>query len=462
MVDMRTICTLEIQPKIASALKIAGGQGLPHMDPSDSDAFGSAVAWMSASADADGLSLLAVGAARDISGADESESMPWRVGSVYIFQVSRHSTHSYTRPPAAPLQLASSADTQVLRRVYASACGIGATNGDAFGFALASVGDVNGNGVNDLAIGIPYRSSSIYQHADAGAVCIVSFDAGLEVVSSLVLDLEMLGAAETPAVRRLQQHSSQFGCALAAIGDLNGDGVPDLAASACGVDDGAGAVVVLLLSPAAEVLAVHVLSASAPVGGGSLALPHLFVQSGSDGRLGFGTCLTGVGDLDADGRPELVVSVSALDGFVVAHLAANGTLRHVQPLMYTNGSVVRLSARAISALADVNSDSIPDLLVGGFGTARILTLQHQGQVADEQPLQTGPDAVFAGLDVGEGTYFGNALALSRDMNGDYTIDLAVGAYGQTNSFQGSVYVINLRPGVGTLMKTSSAAIDAPD
>ena len=79
MVDMRTICTLEIQPKIASALKIAGGQGLPHMDPSDSDAFGSAVAWMSASADADGLSLLAVGAARDISGADESESMPWRV-----------------------------------------------------------------------------------------------------------------------------------------------------------------------------------------------------------------------------------------------------------------------------------------------------------------------------------------------------------------------------------------------
>ena len=42
-------------------------------------------------------------------------------------------------------------------------------------------------------------------------------------------------------------------------GDVNGDGVPDMAASACGVDDGAGAVLILHLSATGQVECVLLL-----------------------------------------------------------------------------------------------------------------------------------------------------------------------------------------------------------
>jgi hypothetical protein len=360
------------------------------------------------------------------------------------------------------MTMTSPANTELLLRLYSNtACGLEATSGDAFGFSLTSLGDLNGDGVHELAIGIPYRRSPIYQFADAGAVCIVSFGmahTALHVESSSVITLDSMGAAETPALQKLQQSQSLFGCAVASVGDLNQDGVCDLAASACGVDDSAGAVLILLLSAAGDVISVHVLSPSTEGGEGSFfAVPRLFLPRGDTRLLGFGTALSAVGDLDLDGVTELVMSVSSQHGLVIAHLEQNGTLRSAQPMRYANQTVVRVVARALSALSDISGDSIPDLAVGGFGKVSILMMQAHGRVAGEEALHVGADALFQGLDeldVGEGTYFGNALALSQDLNGDYTIDLAVGAYGQRDTFQGAVYVLNLRPGQGTSVKTS--------
>ena len=79
-----------------------------------------------------------------------------------------------------------------------------------------------------------------------------------------------------------------------------------------------------------------------------------------------------------------------------------------------------------------------------------------------QAIQTGPNHLFEGLQgvVGveiQSTFFGNALAVSPDLNGDYTNDVVVGLQGQTNptggdSFDGAVFILHLRPAAGVSMK----------
>ena len=85
LVDARTICTVHVQAKVASGLKISGGQGVTDLNPSNSDAFGSAVTWLSSSSEGFRHSILAIGAARDITGASANgnyENMPWRVREI--------------------------------------------------------------------------------------------------------------------------------------------------------------------------------------------------------------------------------------------------------------------------------------------------------------------------------------------------------------------------------------------
>jgi|GEM_PF-1210829 len=111
--------------------------------------------------------------------------------------------------------------------------GLSETNGGGgqFGFAL-SAGDFNGDGRDDLAIGIPYGGKG-------GSVAILyGSPAGLTSVGSQYIDQDtdgMSGAAEG---------GDRFGWSLAS-GRFNNDGFADLAIGVPGEDDDAGAVAVI-------------------------------------------------------------------------------------------------------------------------------------------------------------------------------------------------------------------------
>lgn len=115
-----------------------------------------------------------------------------------------------------------------------------AETGDAFGATLAG-GDLNGDGTDDLAIGVP--SEDVGDVADAGAVSVLLGSAtGLSGSGSQIVhqDADYIeGVAET---------ADAFGSSVSA-GDFNGDGRDDLVAGVPGesVDGigGAGAVNVL-------------------------------------------------------------------------------------------------------------------------------------------------------------------------------------------------------------------------
>ncbi len=120
----------------------------------------------------------------------------------------------------------------------------GAESGDWFGGAL-TVGDFNGDGYADLAVGIPYEDVTIGSDTsmDAGAVQVLyGSSRGL---TSAENQLWYVGMTDIPGP---PEDGAEFGYALAA-GDFNGDGYDDLAIGAPDEDVGAepqsGAVRVL-------------------------------------------------------------------------------------------------------------------------------------------------------------------------------------------------------------------------
>jgi len=154
---------------------------------------------------------------------------------------------------------------------------VGAAPGDAAGRAVA-VGDVDDDGLDDLLVGAP--GADVEGEDDAGVVYLL---AGPVAGGSLAGRPALAGA----------QRGARFGERVAVVGDVDGDGVLDLAVAAPGEDRDemavGGGVVWLWYGPVA------------PDGDGAWAR-----FAGSPGAH-TGWALGGVGDLNGDGYADLGV-----------------------------------------------------------------------------------------------------------------------------------------------------------
>lgn len=100
-------------------------------------------------------------------------------------------------------------------------------DGDGFGAAVAEVGDLEGDGVTDLAVGAPFDDGT---GSDRGAVWILLLNGDGTVLEAGKIS-DLAGGFEG-----VLRDGDRFGTEL--IGDLGGNGVDDLAAGARGTDDG--------------------------------------------------------------------------------------------------------------------------------------------------------------------------------------------------------------------------------
>jgi FG-GAP repeat len=167
----------------------------------------------------------------------------------------------------------------------------GAAAGDGLGSAIASIGDQNGDGIPDLAIGESAASPAGRGHA--GAVVVV---AGQH--SYATRDL-----AGAPPLQRISgaMAGAGLGASIAAAGDVDGDGRRDILAGAPGESSSAGAAYLLRGAPNTTTDLALVPAKLQPAGAGA--------QSGSS--------VAGGLSLDGTGVDGLIASPGASSAFIV-------------------------------------------------------------------------------------------------------------------------------------------------
>ncbi len=325
-----------------------------------------------------------------------------RGGEAYLFR----------GPHTAGTIAASAADVNVYGR---------ATIADTVGQATTFVGDLDGDGADEWAIGAPYYGSGA---TSLGALFLVSSPTDGALAASSA-DVMLTGATG----------SDRLGSVLARVGDLDGDGVDDLAVGMPYWWAGSarlGAVLVVYGMPAA----------------GTIDDAADVVLSGSLNNTLAGWSLSAVGDVDGDGLTDLAVGEPAIGGlpghaYVVTELASGFLMDATTTI---EGVVSGNLGSSLAGGGDLDGDGAPDLLVGeryssytgGAGRVHVFTALPTGV------LMTDDAAATLEGDVGD--YTGHAAALLGDADGDGLDDVLVGAYGDdtTGATAGAAYFLRGR------------------
>lgn len=286
------------------------------------------------------------------------------------------------------------------------------------GSSVASAGDVNGDGYSDIVIG-----ASRYDNGSK-----------INDGTALIFHGSASGIREEPTVKLgVSQNGAQFGYSVSAAGDVNADGFSDIVVGAPEFDNGAG--------KEGRVFIYH----GSPNGPSNIAATSLIAnQAGAK----FGFSVSAAGDVNGDGIGDVVVGAPYYDGgqndegaVFVYHGSVNGIGTSWDTKLERDVANA-LFGWSVAGAGDVNANGYRDIIVGAPG-------YHKGNL-----LNSGAAFVFRGSSIGinslafvmEGSQandqFGYSVAGAGDVNGDGFNDVVIGAPSHSNGQQkeGAAYI----------------------
>jgi hypothetical protein len=304
----------------------------------------------------------------------------------------------------------------------------GQTDFDQFGRSLAGAGDVNGDGRADFVVGAPLATNK----GDFSGSAYVVF--GTQPAARRIVQASDLGAN---GFRIDGAAGDRAGREVAGVGDMNGDGKADVAVAAPVADNNGR-------DKSGSVYVVFGRASTAVVDLPSLGATGFRIDGASAGSL-FPVSLAAAGDVNGDGKPDLIAS-----DLKTAYVIFGGNTTSVDTAGVLGSRGFRIQdadlISAVSGLGDVNGDGRSDLGIagsapGGTGSYYVVFGKASTSDVDTSALGTaGYHLTLAGANSGVSTN----ISGGGDINGDGRSDFVIwvpfqDANGRANS--GSAFVV---------------------